>query len=459
MQHALQFLVYIVFVILPHHLLANVDLKSGNFFHTWIDAEITQPDFHFQLTRTYNSLDPQVGIFGKGFCSKLETKLAIHQDQSLSIQNCGAGETTHYQKSGQNWIYQDQIISLSGTHYVLKVGNRTQLQFNLNGTLDAFWVFNEKASITYRGDKIESVNTPTVRMKFEYQNQLVQRIILNTETIQYTYTGDMLSETQNQWKNKYHYHYDNKGLLKRIEWSDHTETLITYDPRRSWVSSVVDRNHCKDSYSFRVNQESSLSVQTSQHRRSCPGQDDSNVEYIVKIRDKGQIDSVRRSFNKSWSLITYNDLGRPKEFSDSDQNHKSFEYESDGALKSVRSNQMKTDLRWNSVRQLASIKSSDEIFEMTYDSNARVNTVTTKKDSQQVKLVLSYFGNSENIEAIEQIGLGKLTYIQKENGILEAKTTPTSKTLDPESVRDSIQSSYARFILKTDIASLIGGLE
>jgi hypothetical protein len=120
---------------------------------------------------------------------------------------------------------------------------------------------------------------------------------------------------------------------------------------------------------------------------------------------------------------------------------------------------MKTDLRWNSVRQLASIKSSDEIFEMTYDSNARVNTVTTKKDSQQVKLVLSYFGNSENIEAIEQIGLGKLTYIQKENGILEAKTTPTSKTLDPESVRDSIQSSYARFILKTDIASLIGGLE
>ncbi len=124
--------IFVFLSLLSLDLRADVDLKNGNFFYSWIDAEISSKNFFWQMQRSYNSRVNRVGYFGQGWCSPLETKLtrSVEPSKTIEIQNCGSGEIVVYQPDGSEWKSGDQVISFNDDFYILKVKGITQLQFN-----------------------------------------------------------------------------------------------------------------------------------------------------------------------------------------------------------------------------------------------------------------------------------------------------------------------------------------
>ena len=74
---------------------AGMNLFNGNFHQGWLDYQTTSADSAFFIQRTYNSASPYEGLFGKGWCSNVETRLEITAAQ-LRVVECGGGRVVTY---------------------------------------------------------------------------------------------------------------------------------------------------------------------------------------------------------------------------------------------------------------------------------------------------------------------------------------------------------------------------
>ena len=74
---------------------AGVNLKNGNFYISYTDVMIaTQYGAITEITRTYNSKATEIGLFGFGWGSEIETYLYSYPDGSIVIAEHGAGGKT-----------------------------------------------------------------------------------------------------------------------------------------------------------------------------------------------------------------------------------------------------------------------------------------------------------------------------------------------------------------------------
>lgn len=91
--------------------LAIVDMKSANYSESWTDMNVPGVGYDLRVTRTYNSRSLFNGLFGFGWCSDYETKIAVTAEGNLRLTECGGGmEITYTPKSFKsNQI--DQTIS------------------------------------------------------------------------------------------------------------------------------------------------------------------------------------------------------------------------------------------------------------------------------------------------------------------------------------------------------------
>ncbi len=81
--------------LLPFILNAGVNLKNGNFYISYTDHSF-QKTSGFDLTRTYNSKSTEIGLFGFGWGSEIETRLFLIGDGSVFIKEHGAGGNTFF---------------------------------------------------------------------------------------------------------------------------------------------------------------------------------------------------------------------------------------------------------------------------------------------------------------------------------------------------------------------------
>ena len=75
----------------PSPLWAIVDMRNANFSDAWTDLIIPNSGYGLQVRRSYNSRTLFNGVFGFGWCSDWESKLAITADGNLSLTECGGG--------------------------------------------------------------------------------------------------------------------------------------------------------------------------------------------------------------------------------------------------------------------------------------------------------------------------------------------------------------------------------
>ncbi len=76
-----------------------VNLRNGSYNEKWIDFTDPQAGIELSIERHYSSRSLFEGVFGFGWCSKLETKLTITSDGIINLVECGGGlEVTYYPK-------------------------------------------------------------------------------------------------------------------------------------------------------------------------------------------------------------------------------------------------------------------------------------------------------------------------------------------------------------------------
>ena len=96
MKQTLFFAVKLLLLLtLPAFVFSGVNLKNGNFYISYTDHSFSKTS-GFELTRTYNSKATEIGLFGFGWGSEIETRLFLIGDGSVLIKEHGSGANTFF---------------------------------------------------------------------------------------------------------------------------------------------------------------------------------------------------------------------------------------------------------------------------------------------------------------------------------------------------------------------------
>ncbi|KQC33335.1 hypothetical protein AAU57_08420 [Nonlabens sp. YIK11] len=106
-----------------HTLIAQVDIKNGNFHVSFTDASFQDSGGAIdQLTRTYNSKSTEIGWFGYGWGTKLESTLYMYPDYAVLLKEHGAGGKTLFKST-----FQDEQLAIDMIELIIDL----QLENNL----------------------------------------------------------------------------------------------------------------------------------------------------------------------------------------------------------------------------------------------------------------------------------------------------------------------------------------
>ena len=87
----------LLLLLLSLALQGGVNLKNGNFYISYTDIQIAKTRGALEdITRTYNSKSIEVGLFGYGWGTLIESRLYAYPDGSLVVAEHGSGGKTVY---------------------------------------------------------------------------------------------------------------------------------------------------------------------------------------------------------------------------------------------------------------------------------------------------------------------------------------------------------------------------
>lgn len=453
----------LLFSLLGLPALGDVDLKNGNFFYSWIDAELTAKNFFWQMQRSYNSRENRVGYFGQGWCSPLESKLTFDPESknTISIQNCGSGETTIYTKAGELWKNGDQTISIVDSMFALKVKGTTRLQFNQQGDLDAFWLRDEKAKLTYLKGKLNRIETAAgfLTFKFDEEGKVTQIISDSGKTITYSYDGNNLASVKNIWGSEFSYQYDKLGNMLLAQWPDKTAIKLTYDAPKDWVISLSDREGCVEKYHYEFRKSGNDTKITSSVHRTCGKKARENKTIDIVYDKSNNLKSVKQTVGHQWKEIQYNEQGKPVKISDYAGLRLSFEYDKDGNLTQKQNGNDKTQFILNEQKQVSQIISPNAKLKLEYDDRGRVvKMINTANSTAPAELKISYVDQSEKLKTMDLAGSGQINYSYDADGkVSDTKFKPTNKSeID---LQIGVNQIYGTYITLIDESAMFGGLD
>tara|TARA_B110001454_G_C12723280_1_gene436258 strand:+ start:9371 stop:10750 length:1380 start_codon:yes stop_codon:yes gene_type:complete len=441
---------------------ADVDLKNGNFFYSWIDADLSSKNFFWQLQRTYNSRVNRVGYFGQGWCSPLETKLTRSAElkKTIEIQNCGSGESIIYQPDGIEWRSGDQVISMNEEFYILKVKGVTQLQFNKNGTLDAFWLRDEKAKLKYQDDRLNRLETLAGNFNFVFdEDGKVIEINSNAgSSVKYSYSGTDLVSVTNAWGNQFSYQYDKFGNMTLAKWPDKSFLKLKYDTRRDWITSLTDRDGCAEHYEYDSKKIKEGLKITSTVLRTCKKKTFDKKTMEIVFDNQNNLKNVKKSIGKSWKQVEYNSLGKPKKISDNFGLAQVFDYDKNGNLILKQNGSEKTQFVLNEKSQITQVNSEKVKLNLDYDDRGRPSRIIASYDATSKELAISYIDTTEKLKTLELKGSGRIDYRYDNEGAVSDTTVKAIKTSEQE-LKANVNRVYGIYTTLTDEAAIFGGLD
>lgn len=449
-------------MVLSFNLHADVDLKNGNFFYSWLDAELSSKNFFWQMQRSYNSRVNRVGYFGQGWCSPLETKLTRSEKPSktIEIQNCGSGESIVYQLEDKEWKSGDQVISFNDEFYILKVKGVTQLQFNKNGTLDAFWLRDEKAKLKYQENRLNRIETiaGSFTFVFDEDGKVTEINSSKGNVAKYVYQGYDLSSVTNSWGNEFSYQYDKFGNMILAKWPDKSFLKLAYNTHRDWITSLIDRDGCIEHYNYKTKKTDDELKVTSTVNRSCRKKnfDEKTMEIVFDKQNK--LKNVKKSVGTSWKKIEYNDFGKPKKISDNFGLAQFFSYDKSGNLVLKQNSAEKTQYVLNDKKQITQINSNAVKLKLEYDERGRASRIIASYEGTSKELSISYIDITEKLKSLYLKDSGRINYSYNNDGDVADTTVHTTKSSELE-LKSNVNRVYGLYTTLTDDAAVFGGLE
>jgi len=199
--------------------IAPVNCASGEFWHTFTDANVPGPGPNLDLTRTYNSLDASTeGPFGYGWASSYDTHLTQNADGSVTITEGDGSQVT--------------AVPAGGGAYVVPAWADSSLTQNPNGT----WTFVRQQTQTFTftaSGALQSVSDPngyTTTLSYNGSGQLTTVTDPVGRSLSYTYGANgLVASVTDPAGRTTHYSYSAAGDLTSVTNPAGGVTSFTYD--------------------------------------------------------------------------------------------------------------------------------------------------------------------------------------------------------------------------------------
>ncbi|MCU7712677.1 DNRLRE domain-containing protein [Priestia sp. JV24] len=316
----------------------TVNAFNGNFVFDETDFSLSGRGPGINISRFYNSLDKDIGIFGKGWNSSLDIKvkeesngdvLLIEQDKRIHRFRKQADE---YQ--APTGIYLTLTKDSNGFYF--ESTNQDIIAFRSDGKLDYQKDANgNKTTFSYVNGKIASITDASARsVSLSYTGNFVSKITYENQVTTFTYNGDELieSKTPNGRTYKYgyedgklrfiydpkhtvdkpsvtEYEYDNVGKLIKVTDTLKRVTSVSYDTDAR-KTTVTNPKGSKDIYAYNEDGNPLSTIIDSNNLKLTTTYDYDNNNLIKQIDPKDQQESsptTSYTYDNSGNVLTSTD--------------------------------------------------------------------------------------------------------------------------------------------------------
>lgn len=329
-------------------------------------------------------------------------------------------------------------ILTDGTHQI----------FNSQGHLISMYDKSKNLiKLNYTNGKlINIIDNHSRRLDFIYNksNGKIRRVITSPSKLMatYEYSNHDLILTKDSKGKIYRYKYDGLHNMTQLIFPDQTTKIMKYRKDKDWVTSLKDRDNCKEVYQYKDSQDDPRNHYWSEVVKKCKNQvtNRSKYEFWHKKKKDGQkyLARVKSVINNIITDVKYHpEFGRPV-YKLAGNQALSYKYYSNGMLKSQKSIDSHTKYfyskRCNKIskivedtflkRKLASristkykyyspscylkkaYNSKGEMAHLLYDKSGRVYKVM---DHTNKILKISYDKNTGRPNMLIRPGLGAIT--------------------------------------------------
>ncbi|RYZ70162.1 MAG: hypothetical protein EOP09_06530 [Proteobacteria bacterium] len=283
--------------LLPLFSHAEVNMQNGNYYKTWVDLEITNQNYTYQLRRTYDSRSLHQGLFGYGWCSDFEKSLEFRRSDQIVLRDCKLKVPIKYQKI-KNTLYRSltdpkDTLQVQDNTYERKTAHSLQ-KFNSNGqivTLSNHQGFHLRFQYIPASGALQKIliqNFAEIVLKMDARSRLVRSVsTVGSPLITYRYDGaNNLTSMTNAWNGKFDYAYDDFHNLTRVTYPDSTDEKLTYDKERDLILNIRTRDLCQDNFQWQQYGAKKLSQYKSSARRICSGKTINEAKFDFKNKSQ-----------------------------------------------------------------------------------------------------------------------------------------------------------------------------
>jgi hypothetical protein len=203
------------------YVFAGVNIKNGNFFVSYTDQEFSATG-GYDIMRTYNSKSVEIGLFGFGWGTRIDTKIFLIGDGNILIKEHGSGASSFYLpvNKSQNLVNDciEKIVKA-----MIKAGDLeasptaiAKLKAELNDT--------EMRARKWLKYNLKNSNRSTFKFsgayylsdgstdKIFYQNNQFSRRLYNGDIETFDINGNLISNTKSNGRKTFTITYENNRI-------------------------------------------------------------------------------------------------------------------------------------------------------------------------------------------------------------------------------------------------------
>ncbi|MGG4438650.1 DNRLRE domain-containing protein [Priestia megaterium] len=373
----------------------QVNAFNGNLVFDETDFSLDGRGPGIDISRTYNSQDEEVGIFGKGWNSSLDVK--VKEDTNGDVLYIEQDKRIHrFRKTTDGYQAPTGIyltLTKDSNGFYFKDTDQSVTAFRSDGKLSYEQDSNgNKTTYSYVNNKITSITDASSRsVSISYTGDYVSKITYEDQITTFTYTGDQLTETKTPNGRTYKYGYEN-GQLRFVYDPKHTDakpsvTEYTYDSEGKLIkvtdvlkkettisydtdarqTTVTNPKGSKDIYGYNEDGNPSKTVEDADNLKLTTTYEYDNNNLVKKTDPNDQVDdkpSEAYTYDKNGNILTETDaLGK-----------NTYEYNANNDVtKSLDSENRSTTIAYDDTNAVSETDQSAKISSMSmYDSYGNI---------------------------------------------------------------------------------------
>jgi RHS repeat-associated protein len=234
----------------PSDMVNGVNTATGAYSTSVTDASLAGIGVPFSLVRSYTSGDPTSGPFGLGWSGGYTDALTIDSGTGNAYLRSGNGQVVVFDKQPDGSFSSNgatsSVLTAASGGYDLTRHDQTILHFDASGQLTSMHDRNGQGLTFVHGTGASCLTVTdsggrTITFTCNGDGTISKVTLPDGRSVQYSYTGGLLTQVTDLAGNTWSYQYDGNNLLRQIvDPNGHAVVTNTYDGSTGRVGSQAD---------------------------------------------------------------------------------------------------------------------------------------------------------------------------------------------------------------------------